>query len=271
MFKKLYILLRETGQSFATHRSGERAAALSFYTLLTLVPVIMVMSSVLGFFLRSSDGASFSYVQELIQIVPVGQELFLQNIESLMQHRSSLGLVGLLGLLMIVHNLLKNLERAISRIFGEAHRTALTAHLFGMLFICALAMLLVLPHVLDLLGSLFAPLNLSAPFQLLGHTWYPFLGAFLSYVFLLRIIPKTYVEYSYAAFGGLIFALMWQLMGLVTRWYFHYAMTRYNLIYGSLTSLILMLLWLQYFFTMILFITELVAVLKRRQVFSKAG
>lgn len=264
MFKSALKLLRDTGKIFVLHRDFERAAALSFYALVALIPIVMIMSSLLGFVLGSSAQAAQAFTADLMRIFPVGRELFVANIDQLLDHRSSLSFYGTLLLFVIANTLLGNLERALSRIFGDKRRTLISAHLLGMLFVSVLALLLVLPSFVALLHVVLMKYGFDIPLYFVRSHLYSFICAFVGYFLLIRMIPKTRVAKRHAAFGGLVFAVALSLMHVVSRFYFSVVFTRYNLIYGSLSSLVLMLVWMYYFFALVLFVSEMVALLRQK-------
>ncbi|MBI4126723.1 MAG: YihY/virulence factor BrkB family protein, partial [Deltaproteobacteria bacterium] len=73
----------------------------------------------------------------------------------------------------------------------------------------------------------------------------------------------------YAAIGGVIFAGGIALAKFLFRWYMVVAFTRYNIIYGSLTAVVLFVVWIYYVSVILLMATEAAAVLQGRRVFHR--
>ena len=86
--------------------------------------------------------------------------------------------------------------------------------------------------------------------------------SFLAYVITVVVVPNQKVYVRYAFVGGVIFSLGLAAARFAFRWYLVTAIERYNLIYGSLTAVVLMIMWIYYLSLVFLFSAELVAALQ---------
>ncbi len=81
-----------------TADSGDLAASLSYYSFLSLFPLLVGAIAVLGFFLPSA--AVQSHVLQFFErYLPGSSRLIETNIQQIVQARGVLGIVGILGLL----------------------------------------------------------------------------------------------------------------------------------------------------------------------------
>jgi membrane protein len=86
----------------------------------------------------------------------------------------------------------------------------------------------------------------------------------ITFVFIAAIkgIPNTHVRSGAAVIGGLFGATLWEIAKHLFAWYIE-TVAHYNLIYGSLGTLVIGLIWVQYSASLLLLSAELAAVLNR--------
>jgi membrane protein len=75
------------------------------------------------------------------------------------------------------------------------------------------------------------------------------------------------VYIRYAMVGGVIFSVGIGVAKFLFSWYLGFAMTRYNVIYGSLTAVILTVVWIYYMSVVLLFSAEIVSELQHLKKF----
>jgi uncharacterized BrkB/YihY/UPF0761 family membrane protein len=86
-----------------------------------------------------------------------------------------------------------------------------------------------------------------------------FIVAFLAFVVGTVVIPNQKVYARYTAIGGIVFAAGIGLAKVIFRWYMGMALTRYNIIYGSFTAIILFIVWAYYLAIVLLLAAEVSA------------
>ncbi|MFN2381501.1 MAG: YhjD/YihY/BrkB family envelope integrity protein [Guyparkeria sp.] len=227
------------------------AMSLSYTTLLSMVPLLAVAFSVLKAF-----GSSAVIEPFLLSVMaPLGEaadELtprildFVENIRV-----GVLGAVGVALLFYTVIALLQKIERVFNRIWNVHQMRSMSAR-----FANYLSVLMVGPVLVIAAGSLTATL-LASPWvsdvaelsvlatllNWLGHLvplaiW---TGAF---AFLYLFIPNTRVRPGSALVGGLVAAVLWNLLGLLFGGLIA-GSTSYTAVYSAFASLVLFLVWLQ--------------------------
>lgn len=223
---------------------------LTYTTLLSLVPFLAVMFSVLTA-LGARDVAA-PFLRWMLE--PLGPEADLIT-ERIVQFVEGLrvGILGAAGtafLFYYVLNLVASMEDALnliwraprSRTWSERFSAYLSVVLVGpVLVFTALALLAsvqshwLVERVLEIgvLGPVFALATSIVPFVLLWAT----------FTFLYKLLPYTRVRLSSAVLGGATAAILWQLAGMGFT-AFVATSTRYAAIYSSFAILILFLFWL---------------------------
>lgn len=256
-------------KSFIKNDAFSYAASISYFALLAIVPIAMIMVSAAGFFLGTSEHMLDQVVRGMNDLLPWGRDIFLANLESIMEKKSHLGIVGVGFLLFIATILVSSVESAFDKIFRtEKSRNFFHSRLLGIGMIFLVALLMSLPTVASLLQMGLARFGIDIPLAdfMIGKLYFV-LVVFVAYLMGVVIIPNKKIYLRYAAVGGVIFSLGLAIAKYLFHWYMVFSVTRYNLIYGSLTAVILTVVWIYYLCLVLLFSTEVVSELQHRKVF----
>lgn len=248
-------------RSFFEDECFTLSANIAFCAILAIVPLTMIMVSIAGYFLRSSTEIFQEIVNGIMTVLPIGREEFIANMKSVMEQRSSLGIVGVVFLVFIATILFGSIEHAFDTIFRSVkRRNFFHSRLIGIALIFWITLLFFIPTMVRVLEGLLNRYGFSFPLgQFLSADVFFFTGAFLVFVIGTVVIPNQKVYARYAAIGGIVFAAGIGIAKIIFRWYMGIAITRYNLIYGSFTIAILYLIWTYYLSTVLLLSAEVVA------------
>lgn len=246
-------ILRRAAQRFGELRAGEAAASVAFWAFFSLFPLLLFLVAI-GSFILASDQAYAQVVNFAGQIFPGSQDLIQQNIQQVLALRGPVGLIGLVGLMWSASEAFDALSRHINRAWSTARpRAAWQYRLLGLGMIGALAGLLVLSllstAVASLLNGLQIPLGGSVAIYgtvlwkiLAGLV--PAIFTFLMFLSLYRWVPHIKVKWSQAMWGALVATLAWQLAATVFTWIVRSGLAQYQLIYGSLGTVVALMLWI---------------------------
>lgn len=262
-------IIRDAFRSFISDRCFDLAANISFYALLAIVPIGMLIVSIAGYFLGSSEAAFSRLVAFAAHELPVGREQFLSNLKSLMEQSSSLGLVGVVFLIFIATFLVASIERALNTVFDAVKgRNFFHARFLGIGIIFLVTILFSLPTMAQILEGLLERYGFSFPLsELMGGKVFFFLTAYIAYLMVIVIVPNHKIHLRYAAIGGIIYAIGIGFTKLLFRWYLVFAMQRYSVIYGSLAAVVLMIVWIYYVSLVMLLSAEIVSALQAARIF----
>jgi len=259
--RKISNIIRASVISFQREGGTRGAAGMAYYTLFSLFPLLIVLVTIGSYFVDAGEATS-RVAQLIFGVIPVGQELVERNIERIVVFRNSIGLLGLIGLLwsgsnafsMMVHNI-------ISAWPIDERRTFFQKRLFG------LVMVIILILVLFLLTLSSTVLNFLVKFQdsvpgldMFVTSWIWGFGSnllywgvpFLLFYSLYRIIPMGRVPIKAACFSALVISLIWRLASSLFQWYLRSGFARYEVIFGSLSAIVVLLFWI-YISSVILF------------------
>ncbi|WP_165020282.1 MULTISPECIES: YihY/virulence factor BrkB family protein [unclassified Dysgonomonas] len=235
-----------------------RASALTYSTLLSIVPLLAVLFAIArGFgFQNIVKTQLFSYFTGQEEVLNKATAFIDKSIEYA-QGGVFLG-IGIIMLLYTVINLLSNIEENFNMIWQiKKGRT------YFRMFTDYLALIIIAPVFLVCNAGLTVILNSTADQQyFLGLVLnplvktIPFLITILLFTILYIYIPNTKVKFSSALLGGVFTGICFQVFQLLyisgQIW-----ISKYNAIYGSFAALPLLLLWLQLTWFFVLFGVQL--------------
>ena len=246
---------------FNSNQIVSKASALTFSTLLALVPILAILFAI-------SRGFGFSDVAEnFLRRNFMGDpnvvETILKLVDSYLQHTQNgffIG-IGLLMLLWTVINLINNIENTFNHIWevkeGRSVYRMITDYF---------SMLLLLPIMIVVSGgiSIFVSTRLAdfQEFILLGpilklliHLM-PFVLTWFMFTALYVFMPNTHIQFKHAFVSGVVAGTLYQIFQYLyissQIW-----VSSYNAVYGSFAALPLLLLWLQISWMICLFGAEL--------------
>jgi membrane protein len=265
---EVLILLMESLRDFFTRGGTVRAAALTFTTLLSLIPLLGLVAVIF----RQVGGFEWlsGQLNPLLQnyLSPAGSE----SITTFLMDRASemslakLGVVGITFLLFGTWSLISTVETDLNGIWGVQRsrsflqRIARTWLLMTLLPVMAGLSVYFSGQALlvNLLDALPAWLNEAG-----GHVLPMILQGF-AFFLLYWSLPNTRVRILPAVFGAAFTAFSWEL----AKWGFTAWTLRvgsYNLVYGSFAFLPLFMLWLLLSWILILIGAEFSFVIQNRR------
>jgi membrane protein len=260
-------------RSFFRDDCYNSAANISFCALLALIPIAMLMVSVAGYFLGASQEAFDRIVSVAADILPVGRDIFVANLRSVLDQRASLGIVGIIALVFISTILVSSIERALDSVFrATARRNFFHSRMLGIALIFWVTVLFSLPTVVQVLEGLLLKYGFDFPLsELMSGKAYFFLVAFLSYLMMIVVVPNQKIYARYAVVGGVFFAVGIGVLKYIFRAYMAFSVQRYNVIYGSLAAVVLYVVWIYFLSVLLLLSAEIVAEIQRRRIFHRGG
>ena len=235
-----------------THAS-EAAASMAYYAFFSLFPFFLFLTAA-GSVLLESDNAYRQVVAFASRLLPDSGQLIEMNLQQVLRLRGPVGIIGLAGLLWSAMSFFKILANQVNRAWpGAKPRDFLRQSLVALAMVGTLAGLLVLSllsnGVANLLPRLPSPLLgdvpiYDTPLWMILSGLIPWLFTFLMFLSLYRWVPNTAVKWRGALWGALIASLAWQLAIRGFAWYLGSSLGQYELVYGSLGSVVALLFWI---------------------------
>ena len=260
-FKEIYRILFLTIRFFTTKRVMTQASALTYSTLLAMVPVLAVIFAIArGFGYNKYIEIWF---RDALSSQPQVADTLAGFVNSYLIHTQSgifLG-VGLLFMLYTVLMLVNNIEETFNEIWQVSNARPIMRSLTNYM-----AMFFVVPIIIVVsmglsifmatIANKMSGIMLLGPAMRLLLDFSPYLLLSLLFIWLYVYMPNTDVKLKSAIVPGILSGIAMQLLQL---FYIHSQIwvTGYNAIYGSFAALPLFMLWLQISWTICLFGAQL--------------
>ena len=239
-------------QGFARHNGTLRASALTFFSLLSLVPV-----AAMAFGIAKGFGFERRLQQELLDTFPAQQEVvrqvigFAQNMLANAKGGMIAG-VGVVVLFWAVIKVLSNIEASFNHIWGVRSRPFirklsdyLTIMLIGpLLMILSGSLTVFITHQVSAISGRFELLQMVGPVIYVGLKLLPFTLIWILFTLVYMIMPNTRVRFDGALLAGIVAGTVYQAVQAAYI-QFQILVSKYNAIYGSFAALPLFLVWLQ--------------------------
>ncbi len=240
-------------QRFVDTRAAEAAASITYYALFSLFPLLIILIVAASFVLNSQDVQRWVMDFET-QVVPVSQQLLEKNIQRIFELRGTVGLVALVGLSWSATSALAVLVRNINLAWTEAKpRNFVESRLMALGIVGGLVALLFFSSTLITLFETLARFNVppwgnivlcEIPLWAILPVAGPRLVAFLTLVGLYRWAPKAKVRLVAASWGALAAVIAWEVATRGFTWYLSSGIAQYELVYGSLGAVLVLMLWM---------------------------
>ena len=248
--------------NFLANGSLLRASALAFTTLLSFVPLFA-----LAFSLMKGLGAQNKLAPLILNQVAAGSEVVVTRILSYINNTNmgSLGAIGLATLLFTAISMLGSIEEAFNVAWGVSETRSFYRKFSDYLSVLLSAPLLLLAATSIttslqskwLTGWLIERTYLGDLLLLLLRLT-PYLSVWAALLLLYLFIPNTRVRFGSALIGAMLAGTCWEL----AQWgYIHFqvGVGNYNAIYGTLSVLPILMVWIYASWLIVLFGMEVVA------------
>jgi membrane protein len=252
-------------RGFYEDKCSLRASALTFYSLLSIVPVVA-----LAFGIAKGFGADKSLEKQLLEKFPGQEEVLIQVTgfaRSLLEETKGgmIAGIGVAVLFWIVIKLLSNIEHSFNDIWGikEPRSTARKiSDYISIMLICPILIIMAsgitvfIVTQITLITEQFALLGFFSPIIFFSLKLIPYCILCGVFTFIYIFMPNTKVSLKSGLIAGVIAGTAYQAV----QWgYIHFqiGVAHYNAIYGSFAALPLFLIWLQISWLIVLFGAEI--------------
>ena len=267
-FDAVMAVIIDSLTSLFNNNTAQAAAAIGYYFLFSIFPLFLFVVIVLSYFL------DIGYVQKVMvnfvqDLIPGAEVLIEENLQNILANRGSTSILASVSLLWSGSGMINSIINNVQKAFPETNTR-------GYFINRALAIILILLSVLLIAGLLIfsAVFNfsdalayfnikltkpLSVAISIFSSYVLPILFLYILGFILYYLIPTAKVERSAARIAALLFAVVWRFFSIVFGEYVLSPMNRYDLVYGSVTVIILLLLFIYFSAFIILYPAHLAA------------
>ncbi len=243
------VVLRRATANFIEDRATQLAAAVSYFALISLFPLVLLSFSVFGLLLRDAE-LQARVLDQLVSSIPVDAPLVAEALEHLADEGVTVGLLALGATIWTGSALAAALRNALNVVFDvEQRRPLVIGKLIDLTIAPALGLLLLASFVLTTIWrvaqaeavDLGILRNQSFVWEL-GAIGIAGMMSFVAFLFLYWLLPNSPLRVSYLWPGALLTAVSFEVLKLGFAFYLA-SFGHYDVIYGSLGGLITLLVW----------------------------
>jgi len=239
-------LLIQTVREAMRHYTTDSAAAIAFWMFFSVFPLLLGILGVTGYLAESEELKAIIF-NSLTELLPGSADLVKNNVEAVMQRRGALTWVGIIGLLWSAGKVFGSITRSVNRAIDSGKKRSFIERAirpFMMSLAVSTVSIVTIAIMITLETSVFGRLQIGAIVipSLVGKA-----AAFVVISFVFSLIYKL-APYGKAGWrlvwpGALLAAVLFEVSKAGFGLYLT-EVARYETVYGPLTSIIVLMMWL---------------------------
>lgn len=276
--RKGWLVTRCVFRDFRRNKGLLLAGAIAYNSLLSMLPLLAVLFALTAFFFDRT--LLVSIINDELDLLAPGAASFSEDVGALWENRDLVGGIGGIVLLFFSSFAFRAIEEAFGIIFAHApvRRHFWVSALLPLLFI-----LLLMGGLVIITGATMLMETAAAHgVQLLGRRWNipdasseilsygGFLGLVVLFAAIYWIMPAAKVSPRRALTGGLIAAILWEIVRRTIVWYFA-NVSMVNTIYGSAATIVVLLLSFEAAAVILLLGAQFIAELEKIEIEARSG
>lgn len=255
---ELRVLYRSARKALADHIK-DLAAAIAYYAFFSIFPLLIAVIAAAGQVLKT-EAAQAKLRTLLTETLPGSADLVMRNVDDVVEVRGALGVFGLLALFWSASACFGAITRAVNRALGAKRphpfflskvRSFLMTVAASLLFIASVAVTTSVEVLTNLEDSVLVRLGIDpgvVSWLAGGLTGLVF--AFFTFLVIYKTTPYVETRWKQALPGAILGAVLFEV-GKHAFVFYLGSVAHFEAVYGPLSSIIVLLLWL-YFSALIL-------------------
>jgi membrane protein len=257
-FKRLKKILKNFGllwqalRKFNDDNGFFLSSGIAFNILINLIPFILLLLALVGTYLHN-DQEVLNHIRAYFRdVAPALDPKVTKNLMDVMQNRQIVGILGFVGLLWFSTWVFGSLRIALNIVFRvEKSRGLLRGIGIDLLMILLAGILLLMSMILSSFVTFLQnyqgqiPVAMGPTIQWILKYLLPFFLTYCMFFLIYRIIPNKKAHFTSALQAALFASLLWELAKHLFGWYVVH-LAGYSIFYGSLSTLVIFVLWVYY-------------------------
>jgi membrane protein len=262
------ILLKETLNSFGTDNGSLLASAVAYYLLFSLFPFALAVISIAGFAMESSTFET-QVINAIGNLIPVARKMLTEILNGVVEARAATGIIAVLGLIWSASAFFDALRRSLNASWGLPNTASFIKGKLTAISMTVLSIILLIIYIwMSTLVRYIHTANWNSDiFQFINSTTltrvvFAVLSGVLAFVTILllyKFIPSKRPDWKDIWPGALMAAIGFEIVRFAFIWYLK-NFGHYNLVYGSVGAVIVLLLFIYISAWVLLFFAKLSAV-----------
>jgi membrane protein len=256
---QIKLLLKETATKWYRDNCVRLGASLSYYTLFSLFPLILVVLFIIRLLLFNSDVARDAILDALQSVTGGFRDEFVAALDAAAKTRGASGIVGAIILFVGASWVFGELVSAFNIIWGvEApwkggplEFLRLTFFSYALILVAAFLLLvsLIINAALTILGQFLVTLPGGAVMWGIIQIFINLSVLTFIFALLFKYLPRTQVEWRDVWLGAVLTAMVWSIAQLAISYYIAWSSFKD---YGSIGSILALITWV-YLSSLIIF------------------
>jgi membrane protein len=234
------------------------SSGITFNILINFIPFIMLLLAFVGAYLYNDQEVLNHISAYFREVAPALDPKIMENLMAVIQNRQLVGIFGFVGFLWLSTCVFSSLRIALNIVFRVEKSRGM---LFGigvdllMIFLAGILLLvsMILSSVVTLLqgyqGQI--PVAIGPTIQWILKYLLPFFLTVGMFFLIYKITPNKEVHFRSALQAALFTGLLWELAKHLFGWYVVH-LAEYSIFYGSLSTLVVFVLWVYYSSTILI-------------------
>jgi membrane protein len=257
-FKRLKKILKNFGllwqalRKFNDDNGFFLSSGIAFNILINLIPFILLLLALVGTYLHN-DQEVLNHIRAYFRdVAPALDPKVTKNLMDVMQNRQIVGILGFVGLLWFSTWVFGSLRIALNIVFRvEKNRGLLRGIGIDLLMILLAGILLLASMILSSAVTFLQnyqgqiPVAMGPTIQWILKYLLPFFLTYCMFFLIYKIIPNKRAHFTSALQSALFVSLLWELAKHLFGWYVVH-LAGYSIFYGSLSTLVIFVLWVYY-------------------------
>ena len=264
IFKRLKKILKNFGllwhalKKFNGDNGFFLSSGITFNILINLIPFIMLLLALVGAYLYN-DQEVFNHIRAYFgDVGPALDPKIMKNFTDVIQNRQIVGILGLAGLLWFSTCVFGSLRIALNIVFRVEKSMGILRGIgidLLMIFLAGILLLvsMILSSAVTFLQGYQGQISVAIgpTVQWILKYLLPFPLTYCMFFLIYKIIPNKEVHFKSALQAALFSGLLWELAKHLFSWYVVH-LAKYSILYGSLSTLVVFVLWVYYSSTILI-------------------
>ena len=269
----MWDILKNAIRNYQFNGNTNQAAAISLYAILSFIPLFILTILIVNAIFGSHPNIQKELIETIRGFHPYFSEDLLTQLGKIEQKKRVLGWVGMISLIWFSAMIFGAIETAMNIIFrSRDSRNYVVSKLLAIAMIpmgwaigvvsvgiTYIATILAKQPLLSANGFFIFPLIHGAMFRFV----LPYILTVAFFTVVYKVIPTGKVSWNNAITGAVIFSALMEMAKHLFTWYVA-NFTRYDVIFGSLETVVILVIWVFYIALILLFCAELIASYQRR-------
>ena len=266
-------ILGDTIRNYRMNGDTNQAAAIALYAILSVIPLFILTLLVVGQTFGADPEIQEKLLDGIHQFIPSFSGELLTQFGQIEGKKELLGWAGIISLIWFSAMIFSAIETALNVIFrAKTHRNYFLSKLLAIAMIplgwavgilsvgiTYVAAILSLQPLLVQGGLFFLP----EMYGIFLRYLIPYLLTVLFFTVVYKVIPSEKISLISALIASAIFSALMEIAKQFFTWYIA-SYTRYNVIFGSLEAVVILVVWVFYVALILLFCAELISSFQRR-------